>query len=124
MPRSPHVWDVAAFGRRLKARLSQEGDQKRLADHLGVTQAAVSKWVKGASTPTVENFVRICRLLRCTPASLLGINVDEPVPPDAPLDAQHELELIDQLQEAERKSRAEIDAQFARVRERALRRKG
>lgn len=41
----------------------QNFTQQRLAQHLHITQVAVSKWVRGISVPTKDNMYRIAKVL-------------------------------------------------------------
>lgn len=58
----------------LKAILSKrEMTQKMLADSLGVTENAVSNWVKGKREPNIATIEKMTSLLDCTADDLLGI---------------------------------------------------
>ena len=47
-----------------KELLAQQGfTQDRLAQHLHVSQVAVSKWVRNVATPTRENVLKIAQVL-------------------------------------------------------------
>lgn len=46
--------------------------QEELADKLGVTPQAVSKWERGVSLPDVTLLAQICHILHCSADSLLG----------------------------------------------------
>ena len=65
---------------RKRAGLSQEA----LADALGVTRQAVSKWETGKSVPDTENIRRMARLLAVSADYFLG---DAGTPGDAPAGA-------------------------------------
>lgn len=59
-----------AFAEKLKAARKRTGlSQERLAERLGVSRQAVTKWETGAGVPDVDNLVRI--------ASLFGASIDE-----------------------------------------------
>lgn len=58
----------------LKAILSKRGmTQKMLANSLGVTENAVSNWVKGKREPSIATIEKLVSLLDCTADDLLGI---------------------------------------------------
>lgn len=46
--------------------------QQKLAEHLGTTQATVSRWTKGITEPGFLLPVKICLFLGETPNSILG----------------------------------------------------
>lgn len=46
--------------------------QEELADKLGVTPQAVSKWERGVSLPDVTLLAQLCHILHCSADSLLG----------------------------------------------------
>lgn len=52
---------------RKKAGLSQQ----YIADHLGISQAAVSQWERGASMPIAAKLPILAKLLGCTTDELL-----------------------------------------------------
>lgn len=45
--------------------------QQKLANELGITQIAVSKWVCGKSVPTSKNVMRIAEILKTDVAELV-----------------------------------------------------
>lgn len=45
--------------------------QRRLADHLGMSEPAVSKWLRGKQAMSVAQFVRVAALLDARPDELL-----------------------------------------------------
>ena len=55
---------------RKKADLTQD----RLADYLGVSAQAVSKWEVGSASPDLALIAPLCRVLGCTADELLGIS--------------------------------------------------
>jgi len=53
--------------------LSLKGmSQKGLAERLGVSQAAVTNWIKGKNSPDIEAVARICDILDITVLELFG----------------------------------------------------
>ena len=60
---------------RKKADLTQD----RLADYLGVTAQAVSKWEVGQTAPDLSLIAPLCRVLGCSADELLGIAEDDEV---------------------------------------------
>ena len=46
--------------------------QEKLADMLGVSRQAVSKWETGETQPEMANLLAICKILKVTPDELLG----------------------------------------------------
>lgn len=60
--------------RNLNLAYKQSGfSQKQLAEHLQVSQAAVTNWMKGNNAPDIETLVRLCNLLNAPLVSLLGL---------------------------------------------------
>ena len=59
---------------RKKADLTQD----RLADYLGVSPQAVSKWEVGSASPDLALIAPLCRVFGCTADELLGIVPEEP----------------------------------------------
>ena len=53
---------------RKKAGLTQE----KIADNLGITRQAISKWESGTSLPDAEMILKLCAVLDVTPNQLLG----------------------------------------------------
>ena len=51
--------------------------QDRLADYLGVSPQAVSKWEVGSASPDLALIAPLCRVLGCTSDELLGIEATE-----------------------------------------------
>ena len=52
---------------RKKAGLSQQ----YIADHLGISQGAVSQWEQGLSMPSADKLLLLAKLLGCTTDELL-----------------------------------------------------
>lgn len=51
---------------------SRNLSQKEFAEMLGVTQAAVTNWVKGKNSPDIEIISKICKLLNINITELIG----------------------------------------------------
>lgn len=47
-------------------------NQKYLADKLGVSQSAVTNWIKGNNSPDIEILAQICDILHVPVSDLLG----------------------------------------------------
>ena len=60
----------AAFGARLKTRLSARGTQRRVAATIGVSPASLTNWSKGAYVPDPSTFARLCAALAVEPDEL------------------------------------------------------
>jgi Predicted transcriptional regulators len=69
---------------RKKADLTQD----RLADYLGVSAQAVSKWEVGSASPDLALIAPLCKVLGCTSDELLGIKVEDEDP------REHELYMM------------------------------
>ena len=66
------------IGQRIKdLRKKADLTQDRLADYLGVSAQAVSKWECDISTPDLSLIPPLCRVLGCTSDELLGIDPTE-----------------------------------------------
>lgn len=46
--------------------------QELVADRLGVSRQAVSKWESGASEPSTSNLLALCKLFDVSPEEFLG----------------------------------------------------
>lgn len=58
--------------RLIKAAIAAQGlTQEKLAKRMGVSQPAVSRWLKCINQMTVRDFRRMCRLLEIDPMDLL-----------------------------------------------------
>lgn len=55
-----------------KHRKSAGISQEKLADMLGVSRQAVSKWETGETQPEMANLLAICKIFNITPNELLG----------------------------------------------------
>ena len=70
------------IGQRIAQKRDRLGmSQEALAERLGVSRQAVSKWESGASVPDTENVVALSRLFGVSVGWLLG--VEEPPEADA-----------------------------------------
>ena len=62
--------------------------QEALAEQLGISRQAVSKWETGTAKPELDNILALCRILEVSPNELLGVPTSEPaetpVSPDSP----------------------------------------
>ncbi|MBE5939069.1 MAG: helix-turn-helix domain-containing protein [Lachnospiraceae bacterium] len=66
---------VEKFGKRIaECRRSKSFTQDELANRLGVTPQALSKWEKGISSPDLTMLSAICKILDVSSDFLLGIN--------------------------------------------------
>ena len=66
------------IGQRIKdLRKKADLTQDRLADYLGVTSQAVSKWEVGSASPDLALIAPLCRVLGCSADELLGIGREE-----------------------------------------------
>ena len=62
------------IGQKIKdLRKKADMTQDRLADYLGVSAQAVSKWECGIATPDLSLIAPLCRVLGCSADELLGI---------------------------------------------------
>lgn len=58
-----------------KQRKNNNLSQEQLADKLGVSRQAVSKWESGSSYPDMEKIIQICGILNCTLEDILDDGV-------------------------------------------------
>jgi transcriptional regulator with XRE-family HTH domain len=66
------------IGQRIKdLRKKADLTQDRLADYLGVSPQAVSKWEVGSASPDLALIAPLCRVLGCTSDELLGIRTGD-----------------------------------------------
>ena len=70
------------FGNVLRSKVRDaQLTQRAVAQHLGVTNTSVYYWMSGRSTPTVENVVKLEKLLGCVRGELLvPLAYKEPAP--------------------------------------------
>ena len=65
---------MVSLGIRIKQeRLRQGLTQEAVAEAIGVSRTAVSKWESGGSEPTIQNLVALSRLFDVGVDSLLGV---------------------------------------------------
>lgn len=65
--------DKMLLGRRMKAKLKDmRKTQSWLAEQLGLSNPAVTKWIQGKADPTLSNLREMARLLNCTVGYLSG----------------------------------------------------
>ncbi len=70
-----------AMGRRISLLLKEQGmTQAELADRVGATQAAVSRYVRGSRKPHADTLARIASELHTTSEALLGVGDRSKVP--------------------------------------------
>ena len=61
------------IGAKIKAlRLSNDYSQRDLADKLGITNAAITKWENGATMPNSKHIERLCAIFNITPNELFS----------------------------------------------------
>ena len=58
-----------------KLRKNNNLSQEQLADRLGVSRQAVSKWESGTSHPDMEKIIEICKILNCTLDELMDDDI-------------------------------------------------
>ena len=79
-----------------------------LAKKLGVTQAAVTNWEKGARRPNIDMLIRLTEIFGCTADELLGIDRKKPEPEDeAPRTRESFAEIVQRRTEEARRGAAE-----------------
>ena len=67
------------LGNRLAELRKQHGlSQEELADQLGVSRQAVSKWERGEASPDTDNLIELARIYGISLDELLGLKKDEP----------------------------------------------
>ncbi len=65
---------MVSLGKRIKQERFQQGlTQEAVAEAIGVSRTAVSKWESGESEPTIQNLVALSRLFDVGVDSLLGV---------------------------------------------------
>ena len=69
---------MTGIGQRIKdLRKKADLTQDRLADYLGVSPQAVSKWECGIAAPDLSLIAPLCKVLGCTSDELLGIEAED-----------------------------------------------
>lgn len=67
------------LGNRLAELRKQHGlSQEELADQLGVSRQAVSKWERGEASPDTDNLIELARIYGISLDELLGLKKEEP----------------------------------------------
>lgn len=61
-------------------RKSKNLSQEEIADRLGVSRQAISKWENGQTLPETANIMKLCEILEVTPNELLGYEESKPQP--------------------------------------------
>lgn len=81
------------LGKRIMAARKQLGlTQDQLAEQLGVTAQAVSKWENDQSCPDIAMLPRLAELFHTTTDALLGRDIPQPMYEDAVIEPQNEPE--------------------------------
>lgn len=63
------------FAENLKKFIERRGlTQVAVADYLGVSEAAVSKWCSGETSPRMSKFDKLCELFNCSRTALMSEN--------------------------------------------------
>ena len=66
------------LGERIRAARQAAGlSQEKLAERLGLTRQAVTKWETGQSAPSTENLLRLAEVLGVPMTALLGASAPE-----------------------------------------------
>lgn len=66
------ITDTDISGRKLRVAITQQGlTQEKIAKRMGVTQTAVSYWIRDIDRISVGNLKRLCRILSISPAEIL-----------------------------------------------------
>ena len=60
-----------------KLRKQNNITQEQLADKMGVSRQAISKWEQGISMPDMDKMIQLCNILNCTLEDLLDDGVIE-----------------------------------------------
>ena len=70
---------METIGKRIREyRKRQNLTQERLAEYIGVSEQAVSKWERSAAVPDIGLLVPLTKVLRCSADELLGIRKETP----------------------------------------------
>ena len=66
------ITDTDISGRKLRVAITQQGlTQEKIAKRMGVTQTAVSYWIRDIDRISVGNLKRLCRILNVSPSEIL-----------------------------------------------------
>ncbi|MFA5449752.1 MAG: helix-turn-helix domain-containing protein [Clostridia bacterium] len=68
--------DINVASRLYELRRKKGMSQEELADAIGVTRQAVSKWERGESSPDTDNLIALARLYEVSLDELVGLTVD------------------------------------------------
>lgn len=65
------ITDTDISGRKLRVAITQQVlTQEKIAKRMGVTQTAVSYWIRDIDRISVGNLKRLCRILSISPAEI------------------------------------------------------
>ena len=91
------------FNEQLTALRRAKGiSQEALAEQLGVSRQAVSKWETGTAKPELDNILALCRILEVSPNELLG-DTTQPINELAPSVTVESLKAANVTASADRK---------------------
>lgn len=68
------------FERLYRLRKKSGKSQEEIADQLGISRQALSKWENGESFPTTENLIALAKIYNVSVDELVGNTVDKIVP--------------------------------------------
>lgn len=68
----------------IQYRREKEISQEALAEQLGVSRQAVSKWETGESMPELSNLLSLCKIFNTTPNEFFGYDIPSPEPTPEP----------------------------------------
>ena len=68
----------------IELRRQQNLSQQELADRLGVSRQAISRWETGAVQPTADSVRGLAQVLQVSTDYLLNDELDDPTPPRSP----------------------------------------
>lgn len=72
----------AKVAHELKARMAAaQVTQRALAEHLGISEVAVSTWCQGRKLPRMDKLDQICAMLNCSRGDLIGAGRQEALRP-------------------------------------------
>lgn len=69
----------------IQYRREREISQEALAEQLGVSRQAISKWETGESMPELSNLLALCKIFGTTPNDFFGYEVPAPTPTAEPV---------------------------------------